>query len=165
MAIASAKNPSTRKFLPNLGIGRINNNELKPREIFVKYGSLDAIDNTIFNNTLNNSVIDDGANNNSSNNSQNASGYAYAHGTKIHNKDSEMELSNAIYKDLSYSQRAANVENPLWFLSEQIIKEKGQVLIFTTDRASTESIASKISYSLYNSKDFHTIYLFLILRK
>ncbi len=150
-----SKNPSTRKFLPNLGIGRINNNELKPREIFVKYGSLDAIDNTIFNNTLNNSVIDDGANNNSSNNSQNASGYAYAHGTKIHNKDSEMELSNAIYKDLSYSQRAANVENPLWFLSEQIIKEKGQVLIFTTDRASTESIASKISYSLYNSKDFH----------
>jgi replicative superfamily II helicase len=150
------KNPSTKKYLPDLGVERINNSKLKPREILVKYGSLNAINNTISNSTLNNSTIDNRADINSSNNPQNASNSPDANKTKsLNHKVSETELHNSIYKNLPYSQRQDNVENPLWFLSEQIIKENGQVLIFTTDRASTESIASKMAYSMNNSKDFH----------
>ena len=42
---------------------------------------------------------------------------------------------NSIYRVLEHEMRAKDIDNPLWFLSEQTIKENGQVLIFTTDRS------------------------------
>ena len=147
---------------------KIIKSELKPREILVRYGSLNAINRIIYTSNSRNKIIEDEATtteNIDSNTTHIAAAIAPASAStaKISNKNINKTLAaataaaslNSIYKVLEHEQRAEDIDNPLWFLSEQTIKENGQVLIFTTDRASTESIASKMAFSMNNSKDFH----------
>ena len=135
--------------------GKIFNSDLKPREIFVKYGSLDSISNTIRKIGLKNSPKDEESTAISTNNYGNSLDVIPPQNKNTSGRDDHHSLLlHAVYKNLQFTQRAENVDNPLWFLSEQTIKENGQILIFTTDRASAESIASKLAFSMQNSKNF-----------
>ncbi len=162
------KNGNTNKGQSNSNLEKIIKSELKPREILVRYGSLNAINRIIYTSNSRNKIIEDEAaiDNIDSNTTHIVAAIAPASTStaKISNKNINKTLAtatataaslNSIYKVLDHEQRAEDIDNPLWFLSEQTIKENGQVLIFTTDRASTESIASKMAFSMNNSKDFH----------
>ena len=153
-------------------------NEVKPKEILVKYGSLNAINKIIYANNLNrennekdkdkdkkvianqNNQITNSSSAKFSNSPLSISNYNTFEKTINRNSEKTITTSanaslNAIYKVLDHEQRAKDIDNPLWFLSEQTIKDNGQVLIFSTDRASTETIALKLAYCMYNSKNFH----------
>jgi len=158
------KNGNQTKSLTDSTENKIIKSSLKPREILIKYGSLNAVNDAIQNICLINSSMDGEppttytstttttTTTNSKNNSANA---ISTRNTSVHGTDGhETLLLQSVYNTLQHTQRADNVENPLWFLSEQTIKENGQILIFTTDRASTESIASKLAFSMHNSKNF-----------
>jgi replicative superfamily II helicase len=145
---------------------KIIKSELEPKEILVKYGSLNAISKIINSTNFRNKTIETKENRKEIVSTDNAlleKTYAAAstYNSKIGNKNI-MENSiatsaslNSIYKVLEYEQKAKDIENPLWFLAEQTIKDNGQVLIFATDRATTESIASKMAFLMKNSNDFH----------
>ncbi|MDQ6724374.1 MAG: DEAD/DEAH box helicase [Thermoproteota archaeon] len=153
------------KSQSNSNLEKITKNELKPREILVKYGSLNAINKIIYTSNLRNKIVQEGkvitTENPWSKTEQitNPITTSTTSDAKKSNKNVNNTLAaaslNSIYKVLEHEQRVKDIDNPLWFLSEQTIKENGQVLIFTTDRASTESIASKMAFSMNNSKDFH----------
>ncbi len=137
---------------------------MKPGEILVKYGSLNAINKIIHKSNLRNKTIEG-----DKDEGEKVTIYAQGRTTynaaslpnaKISNKNANETAAsiaslNSIYKVLEHEQRAKDIDNPLWFLSEQTIKENGQVLIFTTDRASTESIASNMAFLMNHSKNFH----------
>ncbi|HZH38813.1 MAG TPA: helicase-related protein, partial [Bacillales bacterium] len=135
------------------------NNALKPRDLFVKYGSLNAINDSIcrfgLKDHFKGEKITTTTASASSNNNDSMDLVSGQNMGAFEKRDHETLLFHAIYKNLHFTQRADNVENPLWFLSEQTIKENGQILIFTTDRASAESIASKLAFSMHNSKNFY----------
>ena len=155
----SRKNNISGKSLMDSCETKIPNNTLKPRDLFVKYGSLNAINDSIYKFGLKiDSKVEDLTTTTASTPSNNKNSINLVSGQNMdaHGKrGNETLLFHAIYKDLHFTQRAYNVENPLWFLSEQTIKENGQILIFTTDRASAESIASKLAFSMHNSKNFY----------
>jgi replicative superfamily II helicase len=159
---------TNKKNLPNSNLEKIIKSELEPREILVKYGSLNAISKIIHSTNFRNKAIEAEGNRRETVATDNAllnTTYATAAASTSHaeilNKDiNENALAvsaslNSIYKVLEYEQKAKNIENPLWFLAEQTIKDNGQVLIFATDRATTESTASKMAFLMNNSKDFH----------
>lgn len=152
--------------------------QLKPREILVKYGSLNKINKIIYIGNLKSQRIEENnyqtkdnlksyyekqkqitASDEISNSSISISNSKPLE--KNLGKDFEITTSqdsaslNAIYKALEHEQKVKDIDNPLWFLSEQTIKENGQVLIFSTDRASTESIAIELANQMSNSKNFH----------
>ena len=145
---------------------KIIKSELEPKEILVKYGSLNAISKIINSTNFRNKTIETEENRKEIVSTDNAlleKTYVAAstYNSKIGNKNiKENSIAtsaslNSIYKVLEYEQKAKDIENPLWFLAEQTIKDNGQVLIFATDRATTESIASKMAFLMKNSKDFH----------
>jgi replicative superfamily II helicase len=159
-----SKNDYTKKNLFNLNLEKKVKSGLKPGEILVKYGSLNAINKIIYKSNLRNKAIK-GSEEEKEKVTANAQGRITYDITppsnkKISNKNTnETEVSiaslNSIYEVLEHELRAIDIDNPLWFLSEQTIKENGQVLIFTTNRSSTESLASNLAFLMNNSKNFH----------
>ena len=153
------KNSIADKSLKDSYESKIPNNTLKPKELLVKYGSLNAINDSICKFDLKNNS--EGGKEltttvSASSNNINSMNLVFGQNKGASGKSgNETLLFHAIYKNLHITQRADNVENPLWFLSEQTIKDNGQILIFTTDRASAESIASKLAFSMHNSKNFY----------
>jgi len=164
------KRNSTRLILEHI------KNEVNSKEILVKYGSLNAINKIIYANNTNREKDENKdeklianqmnqttylPNTEFSNSPLSISNYNNIFEKTINNNlektitTSANASLNAIYKVLDHEQRAKDVDNPLWFLSEQTIKDNGQVLIFSTDRASTETIASNLAYCMYSSKSFH----------
>ncbi len=162
----SKRYQTNKKNPPNSNLEKIIKSELEPREILVKYGSLNAISKIINSINFRNKTIEVEENRKEIVTTDNVllnTTYAAAstYNAKICNKNiKENSIStsaslNSIYKVLEYEQKAKDIENPLWFLAEQTIKDNGQVLIFATDRATTESIASKLAFLMNNSKHFH----------
>jgi replicative superfamily II helicase len=147
-----------KKLASDSNAEKIIKSGLMPKEILVRYGSLNAINKVIYdnNNSVENQVMGEGRNAMTSKNTLNDGAAAgHANNTKKTGENvNHRALLESIYKVLKYEQRASDISNPLWFLSEQVIKENGQVLIFTTDRASTESIALKMASSIQSSKNF-----------
>jgi replicative superfamily II helicase len=133
----------------------IVNSDLKPREILIKYGSLDSISDAICKKALKKPHKGEESTDINTDNHISSLNVLPTHiENKSGNGCQQTLMLHAVYKSLQSTQRVENVENPLWFLSEQTIKENGQILIFTTDRASAESIASKLAFSMQNSKNF-----------
>jgi replicative superfamily II helicase len=159
---SNTKNGHTKKKLASdSNAEKIIKSGLMPKEILVRYGSLNAINKIIYdnNNSVENQAVGEGRNAITSKSALNDGAAAAAAGhanntKKTDENNNHRALLESIYKVLKYEQRANDISNPLWFLSEQIIKENGQVLIFTTDRASTESIALKMASSIQSSKNF-----------
>ena len=147
-----------KKFAPVSNAEKIINSELTPKEILVKYGSLNAINKIICNN---NSLEEnqatgggrDAATKKNASNDDDDDDDPANDARKSGKGVNDTALLESIYKALKHEQRANDISNPLWFLSEQTIKENGQVLIFATDRASTESIALKMASSIRSSKN------------
>jgi replicative superfamily II helicase len=158
---SNSKRYQTNKKNPlNSNFEKIIESELKPKEILVKYGSLNAISKIINSTNFRNKTIESKENRKEMVSTDNVL-LNTTYNAKICNKnikENSMATSaslNSIYKVLKYEQKAKDIENPLWFLAEQTIKDNGQVLIFATDRATTESIASKMAFLMKNSKNFH----------
>jgi replicative superfamily II helicase len=156
---SNTKNGHTKKKLSSYSDAeKTTKSELMPKEILVRYGSLNAINKIIYgnNNSVEKQGVGEGRNTVTSKNTTNGgAGAGHPNNTKKTGENvNNGALLESIYKVLKYEQRANDISNPLWFLSEQTIKENGQVLIFTTDRASTESIALKMASSIQSSKDF-----------
>lgn len=153
-------------------------NGLRPKEILVKYGSLNKINKIISISNLKKENIEELKDQKkiglkdynketsftnyieSDNSSISISNSKIAVNNKYKEFKSTTEGNNSaslnvIYKVLEHEQKATNVDNPLWFLAEQIIRENGQALIFSTDRASTESIALELASLMNSSKNFY----------
>ncbi len=121
----------------NTNLEKFFNNNINPGEMLIKYGSLDEVNKIIYKDSFEENLerhISSKYKTISSN----------IPPISIHDKSfsyAENEITtrtiNSIFRVLNHEQKTTGVNNPLWFLSEQTIKEKGQVLIFTTDRAST----------------------------
>jgi replicative superfamily II helicase len=165
-ALFGSNSKSDTKRNPfNLNLEKKVKSELKPGEILVKYGSLDEINKIIYKSNLRNKTTKRNKEEKEkiTTNTQGMLTYditPLSPFEKISNKNTvETDLViaslNSIYKVLEHELYAKDINNPLWFLSEQTIKENGQVLIFTTDRSSTESLASSLAFLMNNSKNFH----------
>ncbi len=144
-----------KKNSMNITLEKYLDKNINSEEIFIKYGSLNEINKVIYKDnfeenlelpnlskhkTISNNTILNSIHNNS---------FLYA------KNETTPDIINSVYRALTYEQKTTGVNNPLWFLSELTIKDKGQVLIFTTDRASTESIATTLSFLMKNSRNFH----------
>ena len=160
-----------KKFAPVSNAEKIINSELTPKEILVKYGSLNAINKIICNNNSleenqatgggRDAATKKNASNGDDDDDDDPANNARRSGKSVN----DTALLESIYKALKHEQRANDISNPLWFLSEQTIKENGQVLIFATDRASTESIALKMASSICSQRTSKTIFPPRILRR
>ncbi len=139
----------------NTNLEKFFNNNMNPGEILIKYGSLDKVNKIIYKDNFEENLEHytstkyKTVSKNIPSISMHDKSFPYAE------NEITIKTNESIYRVLNHELKTTGVNNPLWFLSEQTIKEKGQVLIFTTDRASTESIASTLSFLMKNSKNFH----------
>lgn len=140
---SKTKSKTEDRINQDIPIEQLKGFNLKPKEIFIKYGKLSKLNKIISSFTQdlqipNQEKIKD----------QNLSRSVVERDRQL-KKNRELSL---VYDALTFEERKENIEDPLWYLSSQIIKEGGQVLIFTTDRASTESIALRLSNFLQAEK-------------
>ncbi len=127
----------------NLKRGSNHNNDADPfvtnrGQILVRYGSLTDINRAL------------------SSSDKELLLFLHNHHNKGHGiGGSSSSIKNILDKLLPKEQHGEQIDDPLWFLSEQVLRDyDGQVLIFTTDRKSTESIATRLASKMSNSKNF-----------
>jgi replicative superfamily II helicase len=120
-----------------------------PKQILVRYGSLADIDKIMA------LLRPDDKKSSSSSTPYDDNNTTTLKNNNIINNNCYYYYKDILDKFLPKEQRAEQVDDPLWFLSEQVLQDHdGQVLIFTTDRKSTEIIATRLALQMSNSKNF-----------